>query len=204
MASHGLASKPITVEEFYALVGDGRKADLIDGVIYMASPDSRVNDQIAGFLSTLVRGYSEARDLGGLVFGSRFAFRLSSIRAPEPDVAFVSRSRVHLVHDVGMDGGPDVAVEIVSPDSRSRDYGEKKALYQDAGVAEYWIVDPMQQRAEFHVLRDGAYVLAPLEQNRIFRSQAVPGFWLDVDWLFAEPAPKALEKLGEILGRHPA
>jgi Uma2 family endonuclease len=188
----------MTVEEFYVRVADGTKADLLDGVMYVASPDTYTNDQIAGFLSYLIHGYAEAKDLGR-VFGSRFAFSLSPYRSPEPDVAFVAKSRLHLVKERGMEGGPDVAVEVVSRDSRQRDYGEKKQIYQEAGVAEYWIIDPLQRRAEFHRLAEGRYDLVPLEQNRIFASRAIEGFFLDVDWLFVDPLPKATEKLQEIL-----
>ena len=55
MASQGKAEDLITVEQFYALVEDGQKADLIDGVIYMASPDTLTSDQLAGFISTSTR-----------------------------------------------------------------------------------------------------------------------------------------------------
>jgi Uma2 family endonuclease len=188
----------VTVDDFFVLVPDGQKADLIDGVIYMASPDSTRNDQLGGFIRFLLHGYTEVKGLG-MVFGSRFAFELSDVRAPEPDVAFVSNGRLHLIRKNRMLGGPDVAVEVVSPESRHRDYFEKKLLYEAAGVLEYWIIDPLQSRAEFHQLEDGAYKLAPLEQNRIFRSQAVKGFWLDVEWLFAAKLPAAYESLQQII-----
>jgi len=188
----------VTVEQFYRLVPDGQKADLVDGVIYMGSPDTKRNDKLAGFLSFLIRGYTELNDLGE-VFGSRFAFGITEFRAPEPDVAFVRRERLHLVHETGMAGGPDLAVEVVSRDSRHRDYVEKKQLYQDAGTLEYWIVDPLRNRVEFYRLVEGRYELVPLEHNRIFRSAVLDGFWLDVEWLLAEPLPHAYEKLQEIL-----
>ena len=139
----------VTVEEFYCLVPDGQKADLMDGVIYMASPDTRRSDRLGGFIKFLLQGYAETRGLGE-VYGSRFAFELSQFRAPEPDVAFVRAERLHLVSERRMVGAPDIAVEIVSRDSRQRDYGEKKQLYAEAGVSEYWIVDPLQGRVEFH------------------------------------------------------
>jgi Uma2 family endonuclease len=188
----------VTVDEFFVLVPEGQKADLIDGVIYMASPDTLRNDQLAGFVKFLMQAFADTRNLGK-VFGSRFAFQLSDIRAPEPDVAFVSNQRFHLVEEKKMVGGPDIAVEIVSRDSRLRDYVEKKQLYQEADTLEYWIIDPLQRRAEFHRLLDGRYVLVPLKQNRIFRSEAMEGFWLDVEWLFAEPLPTAYEKFREIV-----
>jgi Uma2 family endonuclease len=188
----------VTVEDFFVLVPDGQKADLIDGAIYMASPDSTRNDQIGGFIRFLVQGYAEVKKLG-MVFGSRFTFELSDIRAPEPDVAFVKNQRLHLLKKNKMVGGPDVAVEIVSPDSRHRDYFEKRLLYETAGVLEYWIIDPLQHRAEFHRLEEAAFRLAALEENSIFRSQALEGFWIDVEWLFAEELPSAFESLRKIL-----
>ena len=113
-----------TVDEFYDVIPDGQKADLIDGVIYVASPDTRRSDQISGFLRYLMDGFCASKDLGDC-FGSRFAFRLTSA-APVPDIAFVSQHRVNdVINENEGTGPPDVAVEIVSRDSRSRDYIEK-------------------------------------------------------------------------------
>ena len=53
----------VTVEEFYCLVPDGQKADLIDGVIYMASPDTRRSDRLGGFIKFLMQGYAEVRGI---------------------------------------------------------------------------------------------------------------------------------------------
>ncbi|MBI4530131.1 MAG: Uma2 family endonuclease, partial [Candidatus Latescibacteria bacterium] len=111
----------ITVEQFFCLVEDGQKADLIDGVIYMASPDTSTSDKLTDFLHRLLGGYCEMNDMGR-VFGSRFAFILTPYRAPEPDIAVVRRERLYLVRESGMAGGPDIAIEIISRDSRSRDY----------------------------------------------------------------------------------
>jgi Uma2 family endonuclease len=188
----------VTVEEFFCLVPDGQKADLIDGVIYMASPDTRRHDRLGGWIKFLLQGYTAVNRLGE-VYGSRFAFALSEFRAPEPDVAFVRSERLSLVEERRMVGGPDIAVEIVSRDSRQRDYGEKKQLYAEAGVSEYWIIDPLQQRVEFHRLHAGRYELVPLEHNRLFRSAVLEGFWLDVEWLVAKSLPNEYDILQEIL-----
>jgi Uma2 family endonuclease len=189
----------ITVDGFRALVEDGQKADLIDGVIYMASPDTFRNNRINMFLVFLMRGYAMAKELGGEVVASRFAFELTEIRAPEPDVAYIRADRLHLVSERGMNGGPDIAVEIVSRDSRTRDYVEKKQLYLDAAVPEYWLIDTLARRCEFLGLSNGRYEPIPLENNRIFKSRALPGFWLDVEWLLAEPLANDFACLQQIL-----
>ena len=192
------AREPITIKEFYRLIPDWQKADLIDGVIYMASPESTENDDIGGFLYSLMRIYARIKGLGR-VSGSRFAYKLSERRAPEPDVAFVRTERLHLVHATGMTGAPDIVVEIVSDDSEGRDYVLKKQIYQQARASEYWIIDPQGMNVEFYRLIGGTYQLVPLEEGRIFRSQMLEGFWLDVEWLFALPLPGAYAKLQEIL-----
>ena len=190
----------VTVDEFYSLVPDGRKADLIDGVIYMASPDSHRANKLTGFVYRLLQEFLEARGIGGDVVFSRYAFRLSEFSAPEPDVAYVRSERVGLMEEGGMRGGPDIAVEVVSRESRRRDYDDKRRLYEEAAIPEYWIIDPIQERVEFLVLEEGRYQLVPLEENRLFRSRALPGFWIDVDWLLADPLPPATRCIEEILG----
>ncbi|MGH7201849.1 MAG: Uma2 family endonuclease [Planctomycetaceae bacterium] len=198
-----LAEDLVTVDEFFRLVPDGQKADLLDGVVHMASPDSNRANQLNNFLDFVVTGFVTARDLGGRVYVNRFAFELSDTYAPEPDLAYVIRERLHLIEETRMRGGPDVAVEIVSRDSRTRDYLEKKEVYREAGVGEYWIIDPLQRRVEFWRLSAGRYELVPLEENRIFRSQVLPGFWLDIEWLLSDPLPNAYCCLQEILAAAP-
>jgi Uma2 family endonuclease len=193
------SSDLVRYDTFRAIVADGCKADLIDGVIHMASPDTRDHAALTLFLAYLIEGYNAARKLRGFTFFSRFACRISDYRAPEPDVGYVRKERVQLVEDNELNGPPDVAVEVVSRDSRHRDYVEKRALYLDAGVTEYWIVDPILRCAEFLRLNRGEYEALPLEANRIFRSTVIPGFWLNVDWLHARPVPAAYGCLEEIL-----
>ncbi|HEY2415659.1 MAG TPA: Uma2 family endonuclease [Pirellulaceae bacterium] len=195
-----IAPDLVDYETYRVLVPDGEKADLIDGVIYMASPDTKLNNSLNLFLAHLIDGFTTARNIDGFTFLSRFSCKITEFRAPEPDVGYVKPERGHLVEERHMVGGPDIAVEIVSRDSRQRDYGEKRGLYQDAGVTEYWIIDPLQSRVEFLGLKEGRYELLPLEENRIFRSTVIPGFWLDVNWLLSKPVPRAYRCLQQILG----
>ena len=193
------ATDLVTVSEFFQLVPDGQKADLLNGVIYMASPDSIRANQLTGFVEFLMRGYNYVKQLRGEIFVNRVAYRLTKYSAPEPDVSYVGLSRLHLIQATRVHGGPDIAVEIVARESRRRDYVLKKRAYQKAGVAEYWIIDPIKNQAQFFRLQNGVYVLVPLENGHIFRSQALPGFWLDVNWLLADPLPDGYQCLQQIL-----
>src|SRR4051812_29813439 len=114
-----------TFEEFCDMIAEDQKADLIDGVIHMASPDNTdANDIFCWFLG-LVHCYVEEKALGKL-FGSRVAFRINDHNGPEPDLAFVRKDREHLILRGYVNGPPDVAVEIVSPESIDRDYQKKR------------------------------------------------------------------------------
>jgi Uma2 family endonuclease len=191
----------VTFHEFYGAVNDGEKADLIAGVIYRSRSDALSENKLTGLVAMLVDGFAASHNLSGAVLMHRYAFKLGEFDGIEPDVAYVTPARSHLVGEEFMDGGPDIAVEVASRDSRSRDYGEKRELYRSAGVSEYWIVDPLQRRVEFWRLQDGQYELAPLEHNRIFRSQVIPGLWLNLEWLLAKELPRAYHCLQEILGQ---
>ena len=189
----------MTFDEFLVGLDDGEKADLLDGFVHLAPPDTRTNNSLMVFLACLIDGYTSARNAGGFTFLCRFACRIDDQNGVEPDVGYVPGERKHRVGDDFLLGGPDIAVEIVSRDSVQRDYGEKRDLYESAGVAEYWIIDPIQRRAVFLRLVDGAYESVPLEDNRIFRTAVIPGFWLDVEWLLAKQVPRGYLCLKKIL-----
>src|SRR5262249_3996593 len=134
----------ITFEVFCSLVEDGHKADLIDGAIYMASPDNTDANELSVWLIRLIGDYVELKDLGRL-FASRVAFRLNETNYPEPDIGFMRKDRLGKVHRGHVDGPPDLAVEIVSPESVERDYEKKRKQYERAGVEEYWIIDEINE-----------------------------------------------------------
>lgn len=101
-----------------------------------------------------------------------------------------------------LDGPADLVVEIVSPESVGRDRGEKFYEYEEAGIPEYWLLDPQVKRAEFYQLGEAAqYQLATLDEVGRYRSREVAGFWLKVAWLWQEPLPPTDEALMEIGGQ---
>ncbi len=190
--------KLLTFEDFCLLIKDGEKGDLIDGVIYMSSPDNTDAGDLFGWLFRLMGDFVEERELGK-VFGLRVAFRLAEKQGPEPDIAFVRTDRLHLVKRGYVEGAPDLAVEIVSPDSIERDYVKKREQYRQAGVPEYWIVDEMEERITLlKRTASGAYREVKPRKG-VLHSQALPGFWLRPEWLWQKPRPKKTIVLAEIL-----
>jgi Uma2 family endonuclease len=65
-------------------------------------------------------------------------------------------------------------------------------------VPEFWLIDPQRRQAEFFLRGgDGIYRAVPVGADGIFRSEALPGLWLKVDWLWQEPLPPLLDVLAE-------
>lgn len=188
----------ITFEDFCAIIREDQKADLIDGVIYMASPENTDANDLFMWLGGLIDLFVEERELGK-VYGSRVAFRLDETQGPEPDIAFVRTKNLHRVKRGHVKGPPDLAIEIVSPDSIERDYEKKREQYRRAGVPEYWIVDEMEQRITL-LRRTASRAYREVKPRKgVLHSQALPGFWLRPEWLWQEPRPKKRIVLAEIL-----
>lgn len=188
-----------TFDDFCGLIRDDQKADLIDGVIYIASPESTEANCLFLWLASLMVDFAEVKDLGS-VFGSRVAIRLDDRNGPEPDVLFVCKHRSDIVQKNHIDGPPDLVVEVVSPESVHRDYVTKRDLYQQFGIPEYWIIDEELDRIILHRLdRQGEYrVVRP--RKGVLTSRAMPGFWLRIDWLWQETRPMKVTALAQLLG----
>ncbi len=185
------------VEDFCVLVKDEKKADLIDGVIYLASPENTDANKLFMWLGALMHAFVQAKELGDM-FGSRVAFFLNDKNISEPDLAFVRKERLHLVKRGHVYGAPDVAVEIVSPETVNRDYVNKRAQYERAGVSEYWIVDEVKERVTLLCLHNKCFQQIRLRRG-ILVSEVLPGFSLRPKCLWQKPLPNALELLKQML-----
>ncbi|HLN31453.1 MAG TPA: Uma2 family endonuclease [Gemmataceae bacterium] len=186
-----------TFEEFLECVSDGEKADLLDGAIYLASPDNTEAAELLTWLTVILGGFVAARDLGK-IYTSRVAYRINQKRGPEPDIGFVPKEHMHSRKRGFIDGPPMLAIEIVSPDSVARDYIQKRAIYEQAGVREYWILDPDEHRATFLALCEGRYEEI-MPSDNLFKSEVLPGLVLDVRWLADQPRPEPYHILRDLL-----
>jgi Uma2 family endonuclease len=146
-----------------------------------------------------MRVFVEQRDLG-VVLSAPFQMKLE--RGREPDLLFVAQEHLERLKETYLDGPADLVVEIVSPgpDSVERDRGKKFYEYAQGGVPEYWLIDPQARWAEFYRLTEEHYRPAFSGEEGVYRSEALPGFWLRVKWLWQEPLPDTEMTLWEILG----
>jgi Uma2 family endonuclease len=186
-----------TFDDLLVLVEEHEKADLLDGVIYLASPESTDDNQLRGWLYSLMTQFADQTG-HGKCYHTRVAFRITEKHCPEPDVAFVATERLHLVERGFVNGAPDIAVEIVSPDSVERDYEIKRNIYETSGVKEYWIIDPDERRATFLRRQGDRFVEVKPHDDR-YESQVLAGFYLKVVWLWSKERPSLMAILPEML-----
>ncbi|MBV9210215.1 MAG: Uma2 family endonuclease, partial [Acidobacteria bacterium] len=152
---------------------------------------------IANFLISLFTFFAEAKQCGE-VLSAPFQMKLTSRPSGrEPDVMFISNERLEFLKNAYLDGAADLAVEVVSPESVARDRGDKFQEYEQGGVREYWLIDPVREQAEFYLLGDdGLYRVAAIEGG-VFHSRVLDGLYLKVEWLWQEPLPTLLSVLKE-------
>jgi Uma2 family endonuclease len=96
-----------------------------------------------------------------------------------PDLIYISKARAHVVTLKNLQGAPDLAIEILSPSTMRRDRNLKRAVYERAGVEEYWLVDPEAVTIEVFASSGEQFALANTTSGRErVRSLLLPGLAL--------------------------
>ena len=144
-----------TADDYWKLPEDQR-AELIDGTFYAMAPPSLSHQRIVHRLQRLLGDYVESRSGSCEVIPAPFAINLDAEDENwvEPNLSVVCDPS-KLTERCCL-GAPDMVIEVVSPSSRKLDYGLKNALYAQAGVREYWIVDPEKERTTVYRYEDDA------------------------------------------------
>lgn len=185
----------MTYEEFLAWADEDTHAEWVEGEVVVFMPVSRAHQAIAVFLTTLLNLWLEATAAGQL-YTAPFGMRLRGGRAHrEPDLMVVGRGSLDRVRPLFLDGPADIAIEIVSNESVTRDRRDKMREYAEAGVKEYWLLDPRAGEASvaiYALAEDGRYEPALPDGAGRLHSTVLSGFWLDPAWLAQDPLPGPL------------
>jgi len=184
-----LPPQPITYEALLDWLDEDVLAEWVDGTIEMASPASLRHQMIKMFLAEVFSTYARLHDLGRVV-DAPFQMKITK-SGREPDILFVAKAHMDRIRTTFVDGLADLVVEVMSAESAVRDSTTKVSEYSAAGIPEYWLIDPMVDEVTFYQLdatgRDYQEI-AP-DANGVYHSRALPGFWLRVAWLWAQPLP---------------
>lgn len=154
-----------TAEDYWNLP-DGQRAELIDGRLYAMAPPSFTHQKIVLQLSLAISNYISKNKGNCEVVPAPFAVNLFADDEiyVEPDISVIcDKSKIT---EKCCKGAPDWIIEVVSPGSRKMDYNIKNGKYAEAGVREYWIVDPEKKRTTIYCYeKDAAPVILSFSQS---------------------------------------
>jgi Uma2 family endonuclease len=155
-----MATKPAfkhwTYAEFERLpVDDGNRYEIIAGELVVSPGPGLPHQELLGRLHVLLRPFVDAHRLGRVIL-SPFDVLFAEGDYLVPDLLFVRSDRASIVRGRGVEGAPDLVVEILSPSTSFRDRGIKRERYALYGVAEYWVIDPRAARIDVYRLLEDA------------------------------------------------
>ena len=139
-----MQEKTYTIEDIYALP-EGKRAELIDGQLYMMAPPKRIHQELVSQFTKIIGSYIDTHAGSCKIYPAPFAVFLNadSMNYVEPDISVICDK--NKLDEYGCNGAPDWVIEIVSPSTERMDYGIKLFKYRSAGVREYWIVNPLNR-----------------------------------------------------------
>ena len=174
-------------ERRYETMSHIHKAELIEGVVYMAAAlrfrsHGQPHSDMMGWLWT----YKIATP--GVALGDAPTVRLDLDNEPQPDAVLLieaecgGRSRVS--EDDYIEGVPELVVEIAAS-SAAIDLGDKKRAYRRNGIPEYIVWQVFDRKVDWFYLQEGEYLSLPVDADGTIRSRVFPGLWLAVEDLLA-------------------
>ncbi|MEB3233295.1 MAG: Uma2 family endonuclease [Leptolyngbyaceae bacterium] len=172
-----------------------KKAELIEGIVYVASPlrhtqHGKPHSRVMTWLG-IYQALTPGVDLS-----VEPTVRLDLDNEPQPDAVLFIESAVggqtKLSSDGYIEGAPELIVEIAAT-SVAIDTGGKKQAYRRNGVLEYLVWHAYENQFEWFRLIDGEYQLLSPDANGVIRSQVFPGLWLSVNALLANQMAQVLE-----------
>ncbi|HXG04386.1 MAG TPA: Uma2 family endonuclease [Candidatus Binatia bacterium] len=165
----------LTYEDYCALPDDSLRYEVVEGLLFAEPSPRRAHQRAVGRLFAVLDGHVRARGLGE-VFIAPFDVILSPRTVVVPDLVFVAAGRSAIVSERGIEGAPDLIVEVLSGVTRRRDRVVKAGAYARHGVPHYWVLDPEDRTLEAFELVRGAYSpAAALEGDRTFEPALFPG-----------------------------
>jgi Uma2 family endonuclease len=174
----------IIAEDYRSLPETGRRYQLIEGDLYMAPAPNRFHQDISFNIGFILAKYLEDRPIGKAYFAP-FDVYLTEHDVFQPDLVFIARENFAILTDAGVEGAPDLVIEILSAKTAKLDRKLKIRVYARTGVKELWLVDPDMRVVEVFVLpKNSQQPAAIYRENDRFASSFFPGLAFEVAIFF--------------------
>ena len=146
-------------QDYLDLPDDGRRYEIIAGVLYVSNAPNSEHQLVVGEIIRQMASFVKINQLGKVLMAP-FEVHLSQQSRPvQPDILFVKAERWPQAKVQFFEGAPDLIVEVLSPSNMRTDRVVKFTAYEQAGVAEYWLVNPLMRTVEVYTLSNGEYAL---------------------------------------------
>ena len=165
-------------ESDYESLPEDVRAELINGQLYYQAAPSRIHQKILNAVNNTIYNYIHAKGGSCEVYPAPFAVKLQeeNENIVEPDISVICDPGK--LTDRGCTGAPDWIVEIISPSTASHDYIRKLKLYADAGVKEYWIVDPDKKSVYVYHLEEDKFEVTTFTFQDKIKANIYEDLWI--------------------------
>jgi len=179
-------AKPFTAADYRQMEEDGRRYEVLEGILLMAPAPNRFHQAISRNLCRILYSFLHEHRLGR-AYNAPFDVYFDDINVAQPDLVFVANDSKAKLLPEGVSGAPDLLVEILSPSTSTRDLVTKRQLYARTAVREFWVISPETRQLQVYDL--------PSEPSRPthffvegdrYESPLLPGLQLAVTELFED------------------
>src|SRR5262249_25586645 len=166
---------------------DGQRHELIDGVHFVTPSPNILHQRLVGRLHLAIATWLQTHPIGE-IFLSPLDVVFSQFDVVEPDLLYVSNEHAPaILTTLHVRGTPELVIEIGSPNTRKRDETLKRELYERAGVAEYWFVDPDEKVIRVYRLEAGHFgdpIELSQQRGEILTTPLIAGLRLNLVEIF--------------------
>jgi Uma2 family endonuclease len=176
--------KIYTYRDYLDLPEEGKRYEIINGELIMAPAPRIIHQEVGLRLKMRFFNFNQKKQYGK-IFDSPIDVKLSETNLVQPDILYVAKERFSIIKETHINGAPDLIVEILSPSTAEYDLLDKKEIYAQFGVQEYWLVDPTKQWIEVYLNRNNRFELKQRVENQgIAESQVLPGLKVKLEEIF--------------------
>lgn len=147
----------------YAAIDNGNYYELVGGQLELMSPSPSAKHQLISV--EILTKFKLSCESDFIILGAPIDVILSPSEVRQPDLVLINQKRTEILSNRGVEGSPDLVVEILSPSSLKRDKIDKLKTYANYQIPEYWIAEPTNGILEQYTLKDERYEIYNIYQN---------------------------------------
>ena len=181
-------------EQFLAAF-EGIHAEWVDGVVYQLPRQSQLHQTTQNTLCQIITRYLDQNPIGQCITAPTLLRVNDRSPARCPDLQVILNNNTCLKHQRAISGSADIVIEILSEFNHTWERGDKFVEYEQGGVGEYWIIDPIRQDCLFYTFEDHYFRRQDTDSNDVYCSKRLQNFKLPIPLLWSSPSMDTIQNL---------